>query len=526
MSQRMSAADVKAHLSKPDEIAVLDVREHGIYGEGHLFFAVPLPYSRFEAGLPALVPNPAVRVVLYDDGDGVADKAAARAAALGYGNVAVMEGGAPAWKAAGFTLYQGVNLPSKTFGELVEIERHTPRVTAEELQRMRDAGENMVIVDGRPFSEYSKFNIPDGMCCPNGELALRIGEIAPDPTTKIVVNCAGRTRSIIGAQTLIDFGVPNPVYALENGTQGWFLAGLEVERGADRMHPLDIRQNTLEERREKAAAFATKCGAETVTAATAAGWLKESGRTTYVFDVRTPEEHKGDGGAGLIHAPGGQLIQTTDQWVGVKGARIVVADSEGVRALMVAGWLRQLGHEAYVLAGGIEAAAGIDLPEGGIELAIPEPIAPAILARAISDATPTRIIDLRPSMTYRKGHIAGAIWSIRPKLADALGTPADGVVLVADEPAVAALAARDLADLGVTDVSLLDGSEADWKKAGLPMAATPDTPADAECIDYLFFTHERHAGVEAAARQYLAWEIGLVDQLDEQERSTFRIISG
>jgi hypothetical protein len=31
------------------------------------------------------------------------------------------------------------------------------------------------------------------------------------------VNCAGRTRSIIGTQSLINAGVPNPVTALRNG---------------------------------------------------------------------------------------------------------------------------------------------------------------------------------------------------------------------------------------------------------------------------------------------------------------------
>ena len=97
---------------------------------------------------------------------------------------------------------------------------------------MRESGEDMVIVDGRTVAEFQKMNIPGGICCPNGELALRIGELVPDPKTKIVVNCAGRTRSIIGAQTLIDFGVPNPIVALENGTQGWFLAGLKLENGA------------------------------------------------------------------------------------------------------------------------------------------------------------------------------------------------------------------------------------------------------------------------------------------------------
>src|SRR5262245_52519133 len=211
MTARIDSPTLKTWLSDTRELALLDVREPGQFGEGHLFFAVPLPYSRFELGLPALVPNQTVRLVLCDGGDGIAERAAQRAHALGYGNVHILAGGAPAWQRAGYTLYAGVNVPSKTFGELIEHERHTPRVTARDLQAMREAAENFVIVDGRPLAEYTKMSIPGGICCPNGELALRIGDLVPDPTTKIVVNCAGRTRSIIGAQTLIDFGIPNPV---------------------------------------------------------------------------------------------------------------------------------------------------------------------------------------------------------------------------------------------------------------------------------------------------------------------------
>ena len=80
----VDAPTLKAWLSDGREIALLDVREHGQYGMGHLFFAVPLPYSRFELGLPGLAPNRSVRLVLCDGGDGVAARAAARAAALGY----------------------------------------------------------------------------------------------------------------------------------------------------------------------------------------------------------------------------------------------------------------------------------------------------------------------------------------------------------------------------------------------------------------------------------------------------------
>ena len=524
MTARINSPTLKAWLSDTRELALLDVREPGQFGEGHLFFAVPLPYSRFEPGLPALVPNQAVRLVLCDGGDGIAERAARRAQAMGYGNVHILAGGAPAWQRAGYTLYAGVNVPSKTFGELIEHERHTPRVTARDLQAMREAAENFVIVDGRPLSEYAKMSIPGGICCPNGELALRIGDLVPDPKTKIVVNCAGRTRSIIGAQTLIDFGIPNPVYALENGTQGWFLAGLTLEHGASRRYA------------DKAAAGADAAALETrarrlagahevefVAAGQANAWLADAARTTYLLDVRTPEEFAAHAVPGFVHAPGGQLIQATDQWVGIRGARLVLADAEHVRAPVVAAWLRQLGHEAYVLEGGIAAAAKLAWRQP-TPAAAPAPLrtmAPSELAEALSKQQ-IQIIDLRPSVAYRKSHIQRAVWSIRPRVA-ALADRSKAVVLIADDASVAALAAVDLGEVGCGETRLLEGGPQDWRAAGLPLVATPEHPPDAERIDFLFFTAARHDGDAEAARAYLAWETSLIAQLDAQERGAFRI---
>ncbi|VVD80022.1 rhodanese-like domain-containing protein [Pandoraea anhela] len=515
-------ARLKAWLHDGAEIAVFDVREHGQYGEAHLFYGVTLPYSRLEIDVVRLAPRHDARVVVYDTDQSVAVLAAQRLHALGYTDVSVLEGGTDAWQQAGFTLFAGVNVPSKTFGELVEMAYHTPRVTARELAAMRERGDNVVILDGRPVSEYLKMTIPSSICCPNGELGYRIRELVPDTSTPIVVNCAGRTRSIIGAQTLINLGIPNPVMALENGTQGWYLEDLPLEHGSTRRYPDVVTPSSLAQMREASVALAERFAVPEVDASTFAQWSNDPSRTLFLCDVRTPEEFAAGTLPGAQHAPGGQLIQATDQYVGVRHARVVLFDSDGVRAPIVASWLRQLGHEAYVLRDGLASGASLPALASGVATTLPE-IDAGALAAAVADARVT-VVDVRPSMSFRRAHVPGAQWAIRPRLPK---LPATGdVVLIADEHGVAELFAADWRRENVQDTrtfSRLAGGFKAWTDAGLPVQTTPDSPPDAQCIDYLFFVHDRHDGNKAAARQYLAWETGLLAQLDEQERSAFRI---
>jgi rhodanese-related sulfurtransferase len=510
---------LKSWLHEGGEIALLDVREHGQYGEAHLFYGIPLPFSRLELDAPRLVPRRSVRVVAYDDGDSdVAERAAERLAALRYTDVHVLQGGTRAWKAAGHALFAGVNLPSKTFGELAEEVYHTPRISADQLAGMLARNENVVVLDGRPVSEFHKMNIPTATCCPNGELAYRVRQLVPDTTTPIVINCAGRTRSIIGAQTLINLGLPNPVYALENGTQGWYLKDHLLEHGGTRRYPADSGNADL---RPAAQALAERFGVPTVSAQTVERWAVDASRTLYLCDVRTPEEFAAGSLPGAQHTPGGQLMQAGDQYVGVRGARLVLFDSDGVRAPTIASWLRQMGHDACVLEGGL--ASGLALAPA----AVPEtPTLQTIDAQALSarlDRGDVALIDLRPSMQFRAGHIPQARWSIRPRLADEARKETRQLVLVSDDAALAAwAAASELAGHSSAPL-LLEGGMAAWRRAGLPVEATPELPADAECIDYLFFVHDRHDGNKEAARRYLAWETGLVAQLDAEERAAFRL---
>ena len=254
-----------------------------------------------------------------------------------------------AWAAAGFELFSGVNVPSKAFGEYVEHAKGTPSIAADELEKLLRDGADLVVLDSRPFDEYARVSIPTATNVPGAELVLRAREIAPSPQTTVVVNCAGRTRSIIGAQSLINAGLPNKVVALRNGTMGWSLAGFTCDNGKDRRAP-PASPMTLEWARSAAQRVAQSCGVERIDRATLDAWRADAGRTLYVFDVRDPAEYEAGHLPGAISAPGGQLVQATDQYVGTLGARIVLVDDAEVRAAMTASWLRQMGwRDVFIL---------------------------------------------------------------------------------------------------------------------------------------------------------------------------------
>jgi len=508
--------EVKPRLHAAGEIACLDVREHGQYGEGHPFLAVPCPYSRLETMVVGLVPRRDVPIILVDEGDGVAQRAAARLAAMGYADIDWIEGGAPAWATAGYTLFKGVNLPSKTLGELVEEKWHIPAIGPAALEAWRSEQRPFQLFDGRPAVEFAKMTIPGSRSMPNGEAAHRWDALASNDGP-VVVNCAGRTRSIIGAVGLALVQPRLPVLALENGTQGWALSGRALAHGQVAA-PLPAAQ--VAGSRLRAEAFMAVHRLRRLDRTEAETLAREPGRTTYLLDVRDPAEHAAAPHAAAPSAPGGQLVQATDQWIGVHRARVILADDTGLRAALAAFWLRQLGYETYVLAGIDEWPADWRLPAGTFE----PPHCPALPEVAASDAV-TRVqngdllLDLRGSFDYRAGHLAGALWSVRPRLPAAAGRH----VLLAGDASITALAAIDLMEGGAASVERIAGDARDWRNAGQALDASPQSPKDAEAIDYLFFVHDRHDGNLDAARRYLAWETGLLGEIDDAERGEYRL---
>ena len=521
----MAPEELRARLLGAEEVALLDLREQGAFGERHVLYASCLPLSRLELRVHRLVPRRSTPVVLCDGGEGLAERGAGRLAALGYTDVRVLAGGTPAWEAAGYTVFTGINVPSKAFGELVEHELDTPSVSAEELKAMMDRGDGLVVLDSRPMDEFQVMSIPGGVCCPGAELVHRVGDAAPDPDTLVVVNCAGRTRSIIGAQSLIDAGIANRVAALRNGTMGWHLAGYELARGrADRPPP---RGAAWREGSARAAErIAGRFGVEYVDAGALAAWRSEADRRSlYVFDVRSPEEYREGHLADAVHVAGGQLVQTTDEHVATLGARIALVDDDGVRATLTASWLRRMGWEACVVRGALEAEDLVSGPgpAASAGAAVPVPAAPALVTPSelehLIKAGRALVLDLADSRTFRRGCLPGAWHAVRADLPErAAALPARPVtVLTSPDGMLAALAAGELEG----DVRVLDGGTAAWTAAGRDLVPGETDRIAANVNDVWLRPYDRGAGVEDAMREYLAWETDLVAQLARDGTARF-----
>jgi rhodanese-related sulfurtransferase len=517
---RLSPAALRAALADGGEIAILDAREEGEFAAGHLLWAANCPLSQAELRALRLMPRKSVRTVCTDAGEGHAERLAALLHGLGWSDVAVLEGGVPAWRKAGFEVFAGVNVPSKAFGEWVEHHYGTPSVDAAELKAMQDRGEDLLVVDSRPLAEFRAMSIPGAIDVPGGELAYRVPAMLSRPDTLVVVNCAGRTRSILGAESLRQAGLRNRVVALRNGTMGWELAGLRCDRGREDRYPEGTPPDAAASL-ARARDFAAARGVRWIGREALAALRAEAGRSTYLLDVRDPAEFAAGHLAGSVSAPGGQLVQATDLWVAVRGARIVLVDDTGTRAAMTAGWLRELGGwEVFVLEGGLD---------GRLETALPPALPPGTprigvgeLAALLAEGA-AQVVDIGRSLAFRAGHVPGAIWALRTRLGRvAERLPADRrLVVAAPEPMLAALGVAELRGMVRAPVAALDGGTEAWRAAGFPLEASRHDPPDEACVDAWLRPYDRNHGVEAAMRAYLDWEVGLVGQIARDGTAPF-----
>jgi rhodanese-related sulfurtransferase len=527
--ERIQPAELHARLSQPDELAVLDVREQGEFFDRHLLFSSVAPLGRLGLLIDRLVPRRDTPIVLVDEAGDHTDAAATLLARFGYTRVAVLDGGVNAWHVAGFEVFSGTNVVSKAFGEVIEHRLNTPNIDAITLKALQDRGEDIVVLDSRPFDEFRRMNIPGGIDCPGAELVYRVGEAVPSPDTLVVVNCAGRTRSILGAQSLINAGIPNPVAALTGGSMAWLLDGFELEHGQIR-HAPHPATSPLADARARADRLAQHARVNVIDAATLARFESErETRTLYRFDVRDPHEYAAGHASGWRNAPGGQLVQATDEYVATRGARIVLTDADRVQARITASWLIQLGgYEVYVfddsLSTRLETGAEpiTVLRERDVRIDWAEPSEVLAAGQRVS------VIDVENSLRFRDAHIESALFVAASAVGRHLASLERGatVVLTSGDGVLASLVAQQTAPLtrerGVRVRALLGGT-ARWKALGLPLASGDAGNLTGQ-LDRRYGAYDVPPGEAAAQmRAYLQWELDLVAQLDRPGGTDFDI---
>lgn len=519
--------------------ALVDVREKGDFVQKHIFKAVPIPRGLVELRFPQRIPWKDVPVIVYDNGEDRAERAAATIEALGYQDVRILDGGLNAWADAGLRTDYGTNVPGKDFGEKVAVVRKTPHLTPDEIVQRQQQGEKIIILDSRTREEYERSHVPGAYSVPGGELPTRIHSILDAPENRdatIVVNCAGRTRSILGADVLIRMGIENPVYALENGTMAWSMAGHELEHGDGPELPVPDSESAREAARRFAAQVAGDDGVEPVTIDQLRD-IQQSSEYHYVVDVRLPAEYEAGHIPGSVSLPAGQIALAGDELLAVNQAHIVMVSNSDVRSRVGGSLARQIGYpKVSYLVGGLEEwqNSGHELERGVAteqSAAVGSSAAPSIsvsgLKSALDSGEPPTVIDVKGSGDYALSHIAGSTWiprgDLERRIESIVPSKSEDLVITCDSGLRASLAAATLREMGYENVRWLEGGLNAWTAAGnetvegldgadVPLKVAKD---DVEMIG--------RVGPLARNRQdmidYLEWEIALGDKYEtEAER--------
>ena len=520
MANWISRRDVAALMGSDVLHAVLDVRERGEFNACQIRNATSLPRSQIEFRIASLVPNRQTSVVLYDDGDGRALAAAHTLAEFRYTDVYTLQGGLSAWRSEGLPTVSGVNVPSKAFGERVHHERKIPEITPEELKTLKDNSADLLILDVRTPEEYGRFCIPGGINVPGGDLILWADLLKQKPGTQVIVNCAGRTRSIIGTAALRRLGLTN-VRALKNGTMGWVLAGLELESKPSREAP-----PVPDDIRDRARALALRLAEEEKIPWISPGDLMRVVRSSergvaYLIDVRSESEYESGHVQGSMHVPGGQAVQRTDDFIAVRNGKIIFISNESARAVMAAYWYKKMGFpDVSVLREGLcgwlesgqslvrgparPVTIGLDTARSKAKL-----IQPLELERRLQSSPPL-VLDVGTSLDFETAHVPGAQWISRSwvdiKLPEQFSDRGQPIVMTCPDGQHSVLAARALAEIGYRNVAVLNGGVGAWAAAAYPtekgLQSCLVEPKDVVLSPSI-------KGDKQAMQQYLEWETKL-----------------
>lgn len=529
MVQTIAVRDVKTLLDTQETFALIDVREPGEYNASHIPGSSLVPRRQLEFRMLRLVPYRGTLVIVTDDDGRRATLAAATLETMGYTHVKILDGGIARWTTADYPTEWGVNVPSKDFGERMSVEYQIPELHPEEVHARQQRGENLIILDSRTPEEHRRNTIPQARSAPGGELALRISALAPDPDATIVVHCAGRTRSIIGARILQRMGFHN-VYDLRNGTMAWGMAGLELEYGSDRLALPEPTPEGLEAAEAFAAQIVAEDGVRMLSVEGLESLMQQAAsENIYLIDVRTEEEYAAGHIPGFQWSPGGQAVQRSDDLAAVKNGHVVFVCDGRVRASVAASWYRQMGFpHVYAVDGGTtawrdsgrslaqaatgEESSGYDeglqdsLPVGYHEAKRQVEHVSAAALKSRLDGAPASVLFVGTSQEFSPGHIPGARWVSRswlePRVGEIVSDKTTPVVVTCANGLNATLAGATLKAMGYQNVSVLESGMQGWRQAGYEVEQGLSgimTPPN----DVLVMGVERNW---ADAIQYLRWE--------------------
>ena len=518
MAQKIASSDLKNLLDGKAAFALIDVRESGEYNATHIPGAALIPRRRIEYIIESSVPFKGTKVVICDDDGRRAQLAAATLDNLGYTDVHFLEGGTNRWASNDLPTEWGVNVPTKDFGEMLEVVHHVPEITADDLHQKIENGEKLVILDTRTPEEYHNFCIPGGCSMPGGELALRITDIKNqlDDDTTVVINCAGRTRSIMGTHVLQRMGVK--AVGLKNGTSGWLLAGYELEYGGDRLTLPEVSDESQAAAEEYAARLAIEDGVRYLDIPGLQEKLAQQSRESiYLIDVRTEDEYKAGHIPGARWFPGGQAVQRSDDVAVVKNATVIFCCDGKARGTVTSSIYRQLGHEnVFTVDGGTTAwqEAGLALETGfpanklaGMSEA--EAAVTKVSAQELNSNQPDLVVFVDTSEDFSKGHTPGAKWITRSclevEILEAAPAKDTSIVVTCRDGRGSTFAGATLQSMGYTNVKVLDGGLTAWKQAELTveegLTGIIHPPSD---INYLGVSRSY-----GEMMNYLRWETAL-----------------
>jgi len=505
------------------------VRERGAYAGAHLFSAINLPLSQLELRMRQYVPRPDARVILCDGDDGFAERAGAIMAIAGYTDIYRVEGGVRNCTAAGFQLFRGHYVWPYAFGLHIDRRYRPAAVTPENLADSLESDRAPVVIDTRRWDEFREGSVPGAVNVPLGELTYRIRDVVPDSDTPVVVTCGAVTRGVLGAASLIEAGISNPVSVLTNGLRGWEHAGFGSVPGTRPMAP-EVSAAATALARGAVRHVAAATGIRHITQETLERWRSDPNRTLYVVDIRTREEYEAGNLRDAVWIPGGELIGLYEDHIGTMNARVCLVDSEGIRADFVAGWLNRMGWpDVAVLEGGTE---GQELVAGTRRDAIPEIdrlevelLNPDDLEHLIEREN-ILVLDVANSLTYERSHIPGAWWVSRSQLPGLVKKlPAvERLVTTCPDGRLALLAAGDLSGLTDKPVTALRGGTEHWRASGRKLdSGLTRTLGEIDDVPAEFTARpgDDPETIRSARRRMLEWQAELLDVLDRDPTFAF-----